>query len=167
VNVVTHSAGDADFDTAAASGALDGLLRVRNRIAIGPVFDGTYVGTLGGKILDRLGAAGRAFGAQAADELAENSADIRQLQAAQIAMKNGFYKNTRRVDIQTNGVVGITPRLDAGTLGAGDGFVQSRQRRPFVAETRVVNAVDPTAFNHLLQPGFGGVMTQVNDILQH
>ena len=167
VNVVTHSAGDADFDTAAASGALDSLLRVRNRIAIGPVFDGTYVGSLGGKVLDRLGRVGQALGAQAADELAENSADIRQLQAAQLAMKNGFYKNTRRVDIQTNGVAGITPRLADHTLGAGDGFVQSSQRRPFVAETRVVNAVDPTALNHLFQPGFGGVLTQVNDILSH
>jgi len=167
VNVITQSAGDADMDTAAASGALDGVLKVRNRVAVGPVFDGTYVGSVGGKILNRLGRVGRMFGAKAADELAENSADIKELQDAQTRMRDGFYKGTRRVDIQTNGVVGLTPRLADGTVQAGDGFVQSGQRRPFVAETRVVDAVDPTAFNHLRQPGFGGVLTQINDILKN
>jgi hypothetical protein len=51
VNVVTHSAGDFDFDTAVQSKALDNVLSVNVRVAIGPVFDGTYVGTLGGSIL--------------------------------------------------------------------------------------------------------------------
>ncbi len=167
VNVVTHSAGDIDFDTAAANGSLDQSLRVRNRIAIGPVFDGTYVGSVGGQVLSRMGSVGRILGAQAAREVAENSDDIRQVQAQQAAMQQGFYKGTRRVDIQTNGAIGLTPRLSDRSLGAGDGFVQSSQRRPFVAETRVVDGFDPTAFNHLKQPGFGGVLTEINDILQH
>jgi hypothetical protein len=165
VNVVTHSAGDVDFDTAAISGALDTEFNVRNRIAIGPVYDGTYVGSVGGAVLGRLGRPGRAFGAQAASEVAENSADIRELQAAQAGLQQGFYRNTRRVDIQTDGAVGLTPRLADRTMSAGDGFTQSAQRRPFVAETRVVNAVDPTVFNHLHQPGFPGVLTALNDIL--
>ena len=165
MNVVTHSAGDADFDTAAASGSLDGVLNVRVRVAIGPVFSGTYVGSIGGPLLGLGGGLGRRLGEQAASELAEGSETIRSLQRAQIAMKQGFYRNTKRYDIQTNGLVGLTPRLDAKSIGNGDGFVQDSQRRPFVSRTFVIDALDPTALNHLKQPSYRGVLERLNLLL--
>lgn len=168
MNIVTHSAGDADFDTAASRGYIDASrIKIRNRIAVGPVFDGTYVGSVGARVLGRFGRFGAKMGRQAAAELAENSQTVEALQNAQSDLNSGLYKGTRRVDIMTNGLVGLTPRLDRRSVGAGDGFVQSGQRRPYVSETRIVDAVDPFATNHLLQPGYKGVLQNVNDVLSN
>lgn len=170
VNVVTHSAGDADFDYAASRGQVRGEdVRVVKRIAVGPVYGGTYVGNVGEKVLGKLGKVGRALGQRAASELAEGSEMISNLQRDQSAMRQegGVYDGVqRRVDILTNGAVALTPRLDRRNVSAGDGFVQSQQRRPHVSETRVVDAVDPFATNHLMQPGYRGVLQNINDVLK-
>lgn len=53
LNVVTHSAGDADFDTAAVKGYVKDIT-IPNRIAIGPVFDGTVMGNIGNRFFSSL-----------------------------------------------------------------------------------------------------------------
>jgi hypothetical protein len=79
-------------------------------------------------------------------------------------MSSGFYRNSRRYDIMTNGLVGLTPRLSSRSMGAGDGFVQDSQRRPF-AQAFVVDALDPTALNHFAQPSYRGVLEKLNELL--
>jgi len=166
INIVTHSAGDADFDLALVEDFVTSkMIEIRNRIAIGPVFDGTYVGSLGGGVLGHLGRFGRRMGAQAAQELAEESALIERLKGKQNELNLGIYKRTERVDILVNGIGPLTPRLDQDSWAAGDGFVQSGRHRPFVSKTFVVDAVDPTALNHLLQVGFKAVLQKVNQVL--
>lgn len=167
LSVVTHSAGDADFDTAAANGYVRVQeFRIRNRIAIGPVFDGTFMGNIGASLLPRLGRVGDRLGENAARELAENSNVVRWLQRSQPRLNQGVYAGARRVDILTEGKGRLSPRLETGVVGQGDGFVPSSQRRPFVSETIVVKVVDPTFLDHFSQPMYRGVIQQVDRILK-
>lgn len=166
ISIVTHSAGDADFDTAAVNGYIRGF-RIVNRIAIGPVFDGTFMGDIGKAVLPRLGRVGDALGSQAASELAENSKTVLWLQRNQPRLNRSVYLGTRRVDILTEGKgLKLSPRLDRGAAGQGDGFVQSSQRRPYVTQTIVVRVLDPTFVDHFSQPMYRGVIEQVDRILR-
>jgi hypothetical protein len=168
LNVVTHSAGDADFDTAAVRGLVrPSDYRIVHRIAIGPVFDGTFMGNIGKAVLPHLGRIGDALGANAARELAENSDVVKWLQQNQGALRQGLYAGTRRVDILTEGSgLRLSARLDTGVLGQGDGFVPSKQRRPYVDQTIVVKVIDPTFLDHFSQPMYRGVIDQVDQILR-
>jgi len=168
MNIVTHSAGDADTDTCFAANYITADdIRIINRIAVGPVFDGTIMGNLGQATLGRMGRLGQFFGAQAAQELAEGSRTIETLQAAQPRLEKGIYAGAERVDILTNGVASVTPRLEGDdNVAAGDGFVQSTQRRPFVDKTVVIKAFWSSALNHLQQPGFKAVLQTINEILK-